>query len=187
MKKQFHLLAIALVGMVALLACGLTDQLVANTVGGAKGNTVPNLWKDVPPIAGAQKQTLDMPITVQLGIQALIKTSAASQGGNIDSFDWIAYQTNQTPQQITAFYTNDRMKAAGWSLQKKDEPGCVSGGDAIGIGGAFCIFAKGGLTPNDKGSIIFIVPVQQDTSKPTQVYYVRLEGISDNTTPTKSK
>lgn len=187
MNKNYHFLAIALVSVVAVLACGLTDQLVANTVGGAKGNTVPNLWNDVPAIAGAQKLTLDMPITVQLGIQALIKTSAASQGGNVDSFDWIAYSTNQTPQQVSAFYTNDRMKAAGWSVQNKDQPGCVSGGDTGGLGGAFCIFAKGGLTPNDKGSIIFIVPVQDDASKQTQVYYIRLEGVSSNATPTKSK
>lgn len=185
MKKQFHFLTIALVVVIALLGCGLTDQLVANTVGGAKGNTVSNLWRDVPPIAGAQKLSLDMPLTVQLGIQALIKTSAASQGGNIDSFDWIAYSTNQTPQQISAFYTNERMKAAGWSLKDKDQPGCVSGGDTSGIGGAFCVFAKGALTANEKGSIIFIVPVQDDKTKQTQVYYVRMEGITDNSTPTR--
>ena len=158
------------------LGCGLTDTLISNTVGGAKGNTISNLWSDVPPIQGAQKLTLDLPITVQLAIQGLIKASASSsEGGNIDQFDWIAYSTNQSPQQVAAFYSNERMTAAGWNL--KDEPGCAAGGDATAGGGGFCIFGKGQGTANQKGSVLFIVLAQDDKTKQTQVYYVRLEGI----------
>jgi hypothetical protein len=189
MKIRFYA-ALAAVAILALLGCDILNTVVNNTVGnaigGAKGNTVANLWSDVPPIQGAQKISLDLPLTVQLAIQALIKTSAASEGGNIDSFDWIAFSTNQSPQQVAAFYTNQRMVGAGWKLDK-DQPGCVSGGDTSGIGGAFCAFAKGKGTANEKASVLFIVPVQDDKTKQTQVYYVRLEGIIAGGTPTPKR
>lgn len=159
MNRQSHSLVIPVLGVLLLLGCGLTDQLVANTVGGAKGNTVPNLWSDVPSIQGSQKQSVDLPITVRLGIQALIKSSAASQGGNIDQLDWIAYSTSMTPQQVAAFYTADRMKAMGWNMKDKNQPGCINGGDTNIIGGAFRVFTKGAGTTADKGSVLFIIPV----------------------------
>ncbi len=188
MKTKLYAAFAALAIFFGLLGCGIIDQVLNNAVGGAiggaKGNTVSNLWSDVPPIQGAQKLSLDLPLTAQLMIQALIKTSASSQGGNIDSFDWIAFSTSQTPQQVAAFYTSQRMQAAGWKLDK-DQPGCVSGSDTSGIGGAFCAFAKGKGTTSEKGAILFIVPVQDDQTKQTQVYYVRLEGIITGGTPSR--
>ncbi len=190
MKNKLYAGLVTTAIFFALLGCGIIDQVVNNTVGGAiggaKGNTVSNLWSDVPPIQGAQKLSLDLPLTVQLGIQALIKTSAASEGGSIDSFDWIAYTTNQTPQQVATFYSAQRMQGAGWKSDK-DQPGCVSGNDTSGIGGAFCAFAKGKGTPNEKASVLFIVPVQDDKTKQTQVFYVRLEGITFEKTPTPKR
>jgi len=184
MKKQFQFLALAFVAVIALLGCGLTDQLVANTVGGAKGNTVSNLWSDVPPIPGAQKQNIDLPITVQLAIQGLIKAGAASNEVQLDQFDWIAYSTTQTPQQVGAFYSKEKMTAAGWNA--KDAGGCSIGGDANG-GGGICAFGKGKATANEKGSGLFIILAQDDKTKQTQVYFVRLEGIVITATPTKTR
>ncbi len=190
MKNKLFAGLIATAIFFGLLGCGIIDQVVNNTIGGAiggaKGNTISNLWSDVPPIQGAQKLQLDLPLTVQLGIQALIKTSAASEGGNIDSFDWIAFSTTQTPDQVAAFYSKQRMDSAGWKLDK-DQPGCVSGSDTSGIGGAFCAFAKGKGTANEKASVLFIVPVQDDKTKQTQVFYVRLEGIIFEGTPTPKR
>lgn len=190
MKNKFYAALIGGALFFGLLGCGIIDQVVNNTVGGAiggaKGNTVSNLWSDVPPIQGAQKQSLDLPLTVQLVIQTLIKTSAASEGGNIDSFDWIAYSTSQTPQQVADFYSTQRMTTAGWKLDK-DQPGCVSGNDTGGVGGAFCAFAKGKGTSNEKASVLFIVPVQDDKTKQTQIFYVRLEGITFGGTPTPKR
>ena len=184
MKKRFHLSAIALTVWVTLLGCGLIDTLVSNTVGGAKGNTVSNLWSDVPPLTGAQKVTLDLPITVQLVIQGLIKASASSNDVQLDQFDWIAYSTTQTPPQVAAFYSNAKMAATGWNL--KDMPGCTIGSDPSS-GGGFCVFGKGKATANEKGAILFIMLAQDDKTKQTQVYFVRLEGIINLATPTKAR
>lgn len=184
MKKQLYPFAIALAIVVALLGCGLTDTLISNTVGGAKGNTVSNLWSDVPPLQGAQKQSLDLPVTVQLAIQGLIKASASTSDVQLDQFDWIAYSTNQTPKQVAEFYTTQRMAGAGWNL--KDQPGCAAGTDA-GSGGGFCIFGKGQGTAGNKASLLFIILAQDDKTKQTQLYYVRLEGITINATPTKPR
>lgn len=184
MKKHFRFLALASVVFVALLGCGLTDQLVANTVGGAKGNTVSNLWTDVPPIPGAQKQNLDLPIPVQLAIQGLIKASASSNDVKLDQFDWIAYSTTQTPQQVGAFYSKEKMAAAGWNA--KDAGGCSIGGDANASGG-ICMFGRGKATANERGSGLFIIVAQDDKTKQTQLYFVRLEGIIIGATPTRAR
>lgn len=191
MRNKFYGVLVGGALFFGLLGCGIIDQVVNNTVGGAiggaKGNTVSNLWSDVPPIQGAQKLSLDLPLTVQLGIQALIKTSAASEGGNIDSFDWIAFSTTQTPDQVAAFYSKQKMESAGWKLDK-DQPGCVSGNDtSSGLGGAFCAFGRGKGTASEKASVLFIVPVQDDKTKQTQVFYVRLEGIVFEGTPTPKR
>ena len=184
MKKQFYAVTIAFVLIVAALGCGLTDTLISNTVGGAKGNTVSNLWSDVPPLSGAQKLSSDLPIAMQLAIQGLIKASASSNEVQLDQFDWIGYSTNQTPQQVAAFYSNEKMGAAGWNL--KDMPGCSAGNDTTS-GGGFCIFGKGQGNAANKGSLLFIVLAQDDKTKQTQVYFVRLEGLVIKATPTKPR
>ena len=121
-------------------------------------------------------------MTVQLAIQALMKTSASSNEVSLDKFDWIAYSTPQTIDQVSAYYTKERMTALGWSAT--DQPGCNTGADTSGLAGGICVFAKGQATPNDKGAVLFIVLGQDDKTKQTQVYYVRLEGVITKT-PTK--
>lgn len=188
MKNKLYAGLVATGIFFGLLGCGIIDQVVNNTVGGAiggaKGNTVSNLWSDVPPIQGAQKLALDLPLTVQVIIQGLIKASASSSDVQLDQFDWIAFSTNQTPQQIAAFYTVQRMTAAGWNM--KDMPGCTASSDTSSSGG-FCVFAKGKGTANEKGTVLFVVLAQDDSTKQTQVYYVRLEGIAITSTPTRTR
>lgn len=184
MKRQILGLALGWLLIVGLAGCGLADSMIGNVMGGSKGNTVASLWPDVPSIQGAQKSTLDLPLTVQLAIQGAIKASASNSDVNLDSFDWIAYSTTQTPDQVSKFYTLDRMKTAGWVLP--DQPGCTVGNSSkdANISGGFCLFGKGQATPTDKGTLLLMIMAQDDSTKQTQIFYVRLTGVI-NKTPTK--
>ena len=182
MKGKLQRVALGALVFFGLLGCGVTDTVLNNVVGGSKGNSVANLWSDVPPMPGSQKLALDLPVTVQLGIQALMKTSASSSDVSLDTFDWIAYSTPQTIDQVSAYYTKERMTALGWNAT--DQPGCNTGADTSGLAGGVCLFAKGKATANDKGAVLFVVLAQDDKTKQTQVYYVRLEGVITKT-PTK--
>ncbi len=181
MKNKRTVLLLGFLLIAGALGCGITDTVISNVVGGSMGNTVANLWADVPPLQGAQKQSLDLPVTAQLAIQGMLKASAASSEVGLDSFDWIAFTTNQTPQQVATFYNQDRMTSAGWNL--KDAPGCTAGADASS-GGGFCMFGKGKGSASEKGSLLFIVLAQDDKTKQTQVFYVRLDGLV-TATPTR--
>ncbi len=182
MRTRGHALLLGLVIFLGVLGCGVTDTIVSNVVGGSKGSTVGSLWPDVPVIQGGQRLSLDMPLPMQLAIQGLIKASASGSDVNLDRFDWIAFSTSQTPEQVAAFYSVDRMSAAGWSSDK--QLGCTSGSDTSGIGGAFCVFTRG--KTGEKQTVLFIVLAQDNQSKQTQLFYVRLEGIV-TATPTRSR
>lgn len=182
MKRKIRIVALGALVFFGMLGCSVTDTILNNTVGGSKGNSVANLWQDVPSLPGAQKLALDMPVTVQLAIQAFMKTSASSGDVSLDQFDWIAYSTPQTPDQVTAYYSLDRMTQQGWNL--KDQPGCTGGTDTSGVGGGICLFGKGQATATNKGDVLVIFLAQDDKTKQTQVFYIRLAGIV-NKTPTK--
>jgi hypothetical protein len=57
--------------------------------------TVSELWSDVPPLEGAAKADLEMPLAFQLMIKAM------TRGG----VDYIAFTTPQTPDDIKGYYT----------------------------------------------------------------------------------
>ena len=64
------------------------------------------------------------------------------------------------------------MSQAGWN--KTDQPGCMSGSDAQGLGGGgFCIFGK---DDGNKQSVRFIATAQEEGKNDTQVFYVRFDG-----------
>jgi hypothetical protein len=172
-KSKWRLLLFSLALCAGLLGCGLTDTLVNNAAGGSKGNSVANLWPDVPPLSGAQKMSLDLPITVQLAIQALIKSSGSQDGLTVNTFDWIAFSTTQTPDQIASFYTLDRMTSQGWTTQDQGF-GCNTSSGTPGVGG-ICVFGKG--KQGSEQTFLFILLVPDDQKKQTQAFYVRLAGI----------
>ncbi len=155
---------------VAFLAagCGL-----AQTLTGTQGGTVSNLWSDVPPLPNATKANISIPPLANLMIQGFVQAanSDSSSDTKLEKFDFIAFQTNQTPQQVGEFYTVENMQAAGWS--STDTTGCQMGGDA-GVAGGFCAFAK--KDAGGKDIILLILPVQDDSTKQTQVFFIRFEG-----------
>ena len=167
------------------VGCGAVKSLVANKVSEAVGlggsaGTVTTLWPDVPPIPGASKSNLDLPITVKLAIQAVMKASASSSDVSLDTFDFISYTTTKTPDDVAKVYTKEVMAAQGWN--GKDQPGCVGtnagstgSGANVPIGGGFCLFAKNGAVKG-QGTALIVAMVQDDSAKQTNVWYVRFAG-----------
>ncbi|MBI4670672.1 MAG: hypothetical protein HY741_03260 [Chloroflexi bacterium] len=166
--KCVLLILVVLVG-VLVAGCDL-----AKNVTGQNAGTVANLWSDVPALDGATKVNLDLPLPVQLIIQGFIQAANndSSSDTRLDKFDFIAYQSALTPQQVAEFYTLEKMQAAGWN--SSDTPGCTAGtGDTSGSAG-FCVFGKTG--DGGKQTVLLILPVQDDQTKQTQVFYIRFEG-----------
>ena len=175
---KIKLSLISLLALVAIVAsgCGAASTLL----GGSKGGTVSSLWSDVPPLPNATKADITIPPLANLIIQGFVAAanSDTSNDSKLDKFDFIAYQTADSPQTVSDFYTVDKMTAAGWNAQ--DTAGCQAGAQSGGAAG-FCVFGKSD-SPG-KETVLLIMPVQDDSTKQTQVFYVRFEGISKTTTP----
>lgn len=160
---------IAMSGLIVLTGCGLASSIL----GGNNAGTVSNLWSDVPPLQGASKANINLPVEVQVIIQGFIQAANAnSSDAKLESFNFIVYNTSQTPQQVADFYTNDRMQRAGWN--GVDTTGCTAGSDMPQ--GAFCAFGKRDSTTQQ--TVLLIVPVQDDSTKQTNIFYVRIQASS---------
>ena len=157
------------VTMFLTMACGIVNSLVGGSAG-----TTSSLWADVPAFPGAGKANLDLPLAMKLVVQA------AFQG----KLEFIAYTTTKTPADIQAFYTPERMKSSGWST---DSGGCTtgsgsgssSGSSSSGGEGTLCFFGK---KDGSKEYGLAIIAAQEDKTKPTQIFYVRID-ITSTPTP----
>lgn len=171
MKLRAMLLVALLAAAFAVSGCDMAKNIM-----GQNSGTVSDLWSDVPPLPDATKANINIPLPMQILIQGFIQAANADSSNDtkLDKFDFIAYQTNQTPAQVAEFYTADKMKAAGWNSD--DTPGCTSGTDSSGNAGAagFCVFGKKG--EGDKATVLMIVPYQEDASKQTQIFFIRFEA-----------
>jgi len=169
MKNQLIAVLLAIM-MLSTTACGAVNTLVNAT--GKSSGTVTSLWSDVPPLDGAKKANIDMPLAARLVMQTMVK--GMSQGGG--SMDFIAFTTTKTPADVQNFYTQARMTAAGW---QENTTGCT-GEETNGAAniGTLCLFGK---TEGAKDVGLAIVVALDDQTKQTQVFYVRF---SDTGTPT---
>jgi len=168
MKIKFAVFSMLAVVAFVVSGCGL-----AQTFLGSKGGTVSNLWSDVPPLPNATKADIQIPPFANLLITGFI-TAANQDTSNdtkLDKFDFIGYQTADTPQQVSDFYTVEKMTAAGWN--QADAPGCQVG-SSEGANGGFCVFGKKGDA--GKATVLMILPIQEDSSKQTQVFFIRFDA-----------
>lgn len=154
MKASASLLALILILGVAI-SCKLSERLS----GDKNAGTVSELWPDVPPLQGATKADLEIPLGVRLLIRGM------SQG----KVNFISFRTDKTAEEVKDFYSNDRMKAAGWNVNDK---GCTGDTEGTKNHGALCLFSrKGG--GKDEGLAIFVA---QDEKLPeTNVFYARID------------
>ncbi len=167
MKKTVLLVTLAFVAFV-VSGCGLAQSLMGRNAG-----TVSQLWSDVPALPNSSKANIDIPLPVQFIVQGFMQAANADSSNDmrLDKFDFIVYQTPNTPDQVANFYTVDKMQAAGWNSDNTG--GCAAGGDASG-GAGFCAFGK--ETSANQGTVLMIIPVRDDQSNQTQVFYVRFEA-----------
>lgn len=164
---------IVLIGLLAFAAFVLSGCGLVQGIMGTQGGTVSNLWSDVPPLPNATKANFSIPPLAQLVIQGFIQAANTdtSNDTKLDKFDFISYESADTPQQVAEFYSADKMKSAGWNAE--DMPGCTSTGGAGGAGG-FCGFGKSAST--NQRTVLLIIPVQDDSTKKTQVFFIRFEA-----------
>ena len=163
MKTSTSILALILVLAVGL-SCGLAERFT----GDPKAGTVSALWPDVPPLEGATKADLEIPLGARLMIRAMMQ-------GKIN---FIAFTTDQSAPEVQAFYSNERMKAAGWTPSEK---GCVGDTEDKESHGAVCLFKRKDGTKEEG---LAIVVAQDEKTKKTEVFYARIDMTQPSPSPT---
>jgi hypothetical protein len=157
----------SLLALILILAVTVSCRLVENLAGGPKAGTVSSLWPDVPPLAGATKADLEIPLGARLMIRAMMQ-------GKIN---FIAFTSDQSAPDVQAFYSNDRMKAAGWTPSEK---GCIGNTDEDKDNqGAVCLYKR---KDGNKEEGLAIILAQDEKTKKTEIFYARI----DMTEPTPS-
>jgi len=146
--------------LVLLSGCNALNTVTNMATGGGAG-TVASLWSDVPPLDGATKADLQLPVFAQVIIRAM------AQG----KMDFIAYTSTKTAKEVGEFYTVDLMKAQGWTQQMTPCTTSESSGQSFTI----CAFGK---QTNGKQEIVALVAAPDTATKLTQIYYVRIDTSS---------
>jgi len=164
---------------IVLLCSALLVALACNplsSVVGGEAGTVANLWSDVPSYPGAQKTNLEMPLFIRLAVEAASKAIMTEAGDKAGNLEFIAFDTNDSAQDVMAFYTVDRMEGEGWVTKSGDQPGCTTGDAQTQDIGAMCIFGKEG---DPQSSALFIVIAADSQSNKTNLFYVRIDANAD--------
>ena len=164
MRASTSILAFILVLVVAI-SCRFTETLT----GDPKAGTVSSLWPDVPPLPGATKADLEIPLGARLAIRAMMQ-------GKIN---FIAFTADQSAPAVQAFYSNERMKAAGWTPSDK---GCVGDTEDKDTHGAVCLFKR---KDGSKEEGLAIVLAQDEKTKKTEIFYVRIDVTQPTPSPSR--
>ena len=163
MKKRFVLFLVIVI--LFTMGCGMLNSWLG--LSGSAG-TVSELWSDVPPLEGATKADLEIPLVFQLMIQAIARSGV----------NYIAFTTPKTPEEVKSFYTAELMQANGWKTadmegNEANQQGCVADQANTGNDGAFCLFSK---EEGDKQTLLAIIIAQDEQSEQTSIFYARIEG-----------
>ena len=161
MRMRDHVLLCLLI-----LTVGLSCRMVDTLTGGGKAGTVNDLWPDVPPLEGATKADLAVPLGARLMIRA------AMQG----KVSFIAFTTDKSAQVVQDFYSKERMKSAGWASGEK---GCVGDTEEKESQGAICFFTREG---GGKKEGLAVVLAQDEKTKQTDIFYARID-LTEAATP----
>jgi hypothetical protein len=141
--------------------------MVETLSGSGKAGTVSALWPDVPPVPGATKTDLALPLGARLMIRA------AMQG----KVSFIAFTTDKSAQEVQDFYNKERMKSAGWVAS---EQGCVGDTEDQKSQGAVCFFSR---QEGKKKEGLAIVLAQDEKSKQTDIFYARIDLTQPEASP----
>jgi hypothetical protein len=154
MRAPASILALILILGVAI-SCKLSERLA----GDKNAGTVSALWPDVPPFQGATKADLEIPLGARLMIRGIMQ-------GKVN---FISFRTERSAQEVKDFYTNDRMKAAGWIANDK---GCIGDTDDAKNHGALCLYSR---KDGGKEEGLAIVVAQDEKLPETDIFYARVD------------
>jgi len=161
--------------IVLLLFVGLSCRLIDRLSGGGPDlSRSTELWSDVPRMDGLEPSEMEMPFAIKLMMRTVLNNLWRLNKENEDktpvSGDWIVFTTAKAPADVQGFYTNDRMTSFGsWEASGKST--CLDGKES-GIDGALCAFEK---IANGKEIMLAVIAVKDDSSKQTNVFFLRLE------------
>lgn len=164
--------------LLAVVLAGSGCSMIGAVTGtNSTGNltTTTQLWPDVPKMDGLTLSKVDMPLPVKLLMNTMFGNigllNQPGQDRTTGKVDWIAYSTPQAPDAIKAYYTPEKMTAAGW--QQTDQSTCVTGADQGVPGvGLFCVFEK---AEGGQQTQLVIIAAPDDTTKQTNVFFLRLQ------------
>lgn len=168
LSTQYSLLT-TLLALILVTAVAVSCRFAETLTGDPKAGTVSSLWSDVPPLPGATKADLEIPLGARLAIRAFMQ-------GKIN---FIAFTTDQSAPDVQAFYSNERMKEAGWSPSDK---GCVGDSDDKDHHGAVCLYKR---KDGNKEEGLAIVVAYDEKTKQTQIFYVRIDLTQPSPSPTR--
>lgn len=166
MKTKLISISLAL-AMLVTSGCGLIGSLV----GGGGGTQTAALWADVPAMEGMKQENIELPLPIKLAVQALVKASGSSEGVRVDNFEIVTFTSAKTPDDVKAFYTNERMQAAGWNMP--DQPGCAGMSDSPSVGATFCLFGK--QNPTNK-SFLVLAAMRNENDTAMTLFFMRFDG-----------
>lgn len=152
-----------------LFAVAVSCHLAESLTGDPKAGTVSSLWPDVPPLEGAQKADLEIPLGARLALRAMMQ-------GKIN---FISFTTDKSAQEVKDFYSNDRMKAAGWTPNEK---GCIGDTEDQKSHGAVCFY---GRKDNHKDEGLAIIIAQDEKTKKTNLFYARIDMTEPQSSPSR--
>jgi hypothetical protein len=149
----------SLVALFMILAVAVSCRLAESLTGDPKAGTVSSLWPDVPPLEGATKADLEIPLGARLAIRAMMQ-------GKIN---FISFTTDKSAQEVADFYSTDRMKAAGWMPSEK---GCIGDTEDQATHGAICLYSR--KDTNKEEGLAIVLAQDQKTNK-TNIFYARID------------
>ncbi len=167
LKRLTLSLALSALLLGTLTGCGLIE----NVLGGG-GRQTSTMWADVPmPSDMTQLNKSQLPLPIRLIFQALLQSSPQTGNVQLENFEVIVYETPKTTSEITQFYTNERMAAAGWNMP---DMGCADSA-ALGADAGFagCMFGK--QNGNTK-TFLGIMANTDPARNVTEVYYIRIQS-----------
>lgn len=165
------------VGVLIFLAmsCNLAEKFVP---GGTDMNRTAELWTDVPRMDGLAPSDMELPLAMKILIRTALnnlwRLNKEGEDKTPATGDWIVFTSDGKPADVQNFYTNTRMTSFGnWEASKKTT--CLDGKDS-GIVGVLCLFEK---IADNKQIGLAIAAMQDDKTKKTNIFFVRVEKPAD--------
>jgi len=168
-SKPLTRISTTIFALLLLFGAVVSCRMVESLTGGEKAGTVNSLWPDVPPLVGATKADLAIP----LGIRLMLR--AAMQG----KINFIAFTTPKSAQEVKDFYSVDLMKSAGWTPNKQ---GCFGDTEDQKSEGAVCLFER---QDGGKKEGLAIIVAEDKKTKQTDIFYARIDLTEPSPSPTK--